>query len=388
MDFSPGQVKAIDQVATWLGEPDGPQIFRLFGYAGTGKTTLAKHLAEQQNEEVVFAAYTGKAASVLRRKGCPNSSTIHGLIYTVAPVDADAIEAIEKKLKLASGDERGKLIDAKRELNKPKFILKDNALDDFGLVVIDECSMVGQDVGADLLSFGCKVLVLGDPAQLPPIEGGGFFTEHTPDVLLTEIHRQAQGNPVINLATMVRQGLGLKPGRYGESLVQRRTITTSAQLSEAAQVICGTNKTRGHFNSLIRDAKNFTGVVPEVGEKIICLRNNHEEGLLNGTQWRVDSVKDEGAFLVLDLSDWDEPAKTKKEVKVHHFDLDLKDMPYYNRKRANEFTFGYTITCHKSQGSQWPDIFIQNESYCFRENSSRWLYTAITRAENKVVIAQ
>src|SRR4249920_494974 len=83
--FSPHQDAALQAVADWLkakpGHGSTPQIFRLFGYAGTGKTTLAKHIAEAVDGKVLFAAFTGKAALVMRSKGCPSASTIHSLIY-------------------------------------------------------------------------------------------------------------------------------------------------------------------------------------------------------------------------------------------------------------------------------------------------------------------
>ena len=166
--FTPHQDDALKAVADWLkAKPGGgstPPIFRLFGYAGTGKTTLARHIADGVDGEVKYAAFTGKAASVMRGKGCHGASTIHSLIYRTRE----------------SGDEI------------PNFDLWDEApASKAELIIIDECSMVDPELGKDLLSFGVPLLVLGDPAQLPPIQGGGFFTEAEPDAMLTEVHRQA-----------------------------------------------------------------------------------------------------------------------------------------------------------------------------------------------------
>src|SRR3954447_8475454 len=160
--FSPQQDQALQAVSAWLAEkPGGPgtqQIFRLFGYAGTGKTTLARHLAQNVDGKVAFAAFTGKAAMVMRAKGCFGASTIHSLIYRARE----------------SGEET------------PSFDLWEDApASKAKLIVIDECSMVDADLGRDLLSFGVPILVLGDPAQLPPISGGGFFTAEEPDMMLT-----------------------------------------------------------------------------------------------------------------------------------------------------------------------------------------------------------
>jgi exodeoxyribonuclease-5 len=91
--FTPHQDAALNAVAAWLKAGPGrgatPQVFRLFGYAGTGKTTLARHLAEGVDGEVLYAAFTGKAALVMRSKGCAGATTIHGLIYRARERDAE-----------------------------------------------------------------------------------------------------------------------------------------------------------------------------------------------------------------------------------------------------------------------------------------------------------
>src|SRR6266480_1533062 len=195
--FTPHQDAALRATSAWLKDARGrASIFRLFGYAGTGKTTLAKHLAEGVDGKVLFAAFTGKAACVMRSKGCPGAGTIHSLIYRARE----------------SGEET------------PSFDLWDEApASKAELIIIDECSMVDAELGRDLLSFGVPVLVLGDPAQLPPIQGGGFFTESEPDAMLTEVHRQAQDDPIVRLSMDIRAGECIVPGRYGETEVLRKS---------------------------------------------------------------------------------------------------------------------------------------------------------------------
>src|SRR5947207_10880096 len=191
--FTPHQDAALAAVAAWLKAKPGrgaPQVFRLFGYAGTGKTTFAKHIAQHVSGKVRFAAFTGKAASVMRSKGCAGATTLHGMIYQAHD----------------SGEET------------PSFDLwHEGPAANAKLIVIDECSMVDAELGRDLLSFGVPLLVLGDPAQLPPIQGGGFFTAAEPDAMLTELHRQAQDDPIVHLSMQVRAGEPLVPGRYGRS---------------------------------------------------------------------------------------------------------------------------------------------------------------------------
>src|SRR5215212_1240576 len=202
MSWSPQQDAAMKAVADWLRRGDRP-VFRLFGYAGTGKTTLARHIAEGVDGDVAFGAYTGKAALVLRTKGCADASTIHSLIY-----------------RSRESDEGG-----------PQFVLnRQSQAAKAALIVIDECSMVDEELGRDLLSFGTPVLVLGDPAQLPPVKGGGFFTTELPDVMLTEVHRQARDNPIIRLSMTVREGGRLEPGIHGESRIIRRREIDAAMV--------------------------------------------------------------------------------------------------------------------------------------------------------------
>lgn len=202
MSWSPQQELAIRSVRSWLKDPSGKQVFRLFGYAGTGKTTLAQELAKSVRGRVLYATFTGKASLVLQSKGCEDASTIHSLIYK-AEVDDRTGEA--------------------------DFILNDNSnLRGAGLLIVDEVSMVGEELANDLLSFNTRILVLGDPAQLPPVKDEGFFINASPDVMLTEVHRQAAENPIIRMSMDIREGKRLKPGTYGGmNAVQRIEIKSA-----------------------------------------------------------------------------------------------------------------------------------------------------------------
>jgi len=198
-------------------------IFRLFGYAGTGKTTLVKHLAEGVDGKVLFAAFTGKAACVMRSKGCYSASTIHSLIYKARE----------------SGEEM------------PSFELWNDApASKAKLIIIDECSMVDAELARVLMSFGVPLLVLGDPAQLPPIQGGGFFTDAEPDAMLTEVHRQARDNPIIRLSMDIRAGNPLAEGQYGDTQVVRRAELDPKRVLGADQVLVGRNVTRKAYTGI------------------------------------------------------------------------------------------------------------------------------------------
>lgn len=365
MTWSGQQDSALKAVAAWAKDARGAQVFRLFGYAGTGKTTLAKEIAGQVKGKVLFAAYTGKAALVLQSKGCTDASTIHSLIYKIE-------------------DNNGGI---------PTFTLDPlSKVADAALVIIDECSMVDEDIGNDLLSFGTKVLVLGDPAQLPPVRGAGFFTSAAPDVMLTEVHRQARDNPIIHLSMLVREQQLLKPGNFGGSTVcSRRSITTES-VRDADQVLVGTNMTRRRYNSRLRDIRGFAGNTPLVGERLVCLRNKREKGLLNGGIWLVDRLLETNELRVhMHVSPLDAGAnKQKADVIVHPFFFlgRERELEWDELRGLDQFDFGYALTVHKSQGSQWDDVVLFDESAAFREAShrSKWLYTGITRAAERITV--
>lgn len=270
MNWSPQQEDAIKAVQEWLREKGSCQIFRLFGFAGTGKTTLAKELAGMAGGKVLFATFTGKASLVLRSKGCTDASTIHSLIYKVE-VDERTGEA--------------------------SFILNpDSELANAKLLIVDEVSMVGEALATDLLSFGIKVLVLGDPAQLPPVKDEGFFINAEPDVMLTEVHRQARENPIIRMSMDIREGRRLEAGRFGDSLIARRNSISREEVGDlvikADQVLCGLNRSRVQFNGRIRQMKGLIGVEqswhPTIGDRLICLRNDSKAALFNGSIWQAD----------------------------------------------------------------------------------------------------
>ncbi len=374
--FSPHQDEALKRVAQWLADKPGkngtPSVFRLFGYAGTGKTTLARHVAEGVDGKVLFAAFTGKAALVMRSKGCYGATTIHSLIYKARESGAEV----------------------------PNFELWDDApASKAKLIIIDECSMVDAELGRDLLSFDVPLLVLGDPAQLPPIQGGGFFTEKEPDAMLTEVHRQAQDDPIVRLSMQVRDGMRPEIGDYGLTQVVRKSDLDPQRVLDADQVLVGRNATRRAYNGRMRERRGFEGALPTAGDKLVCLRNNRKKGLFNGGLWMVKERGLSKSQLVT-MRIWPDeevnaassvgPAYRGKPIKVsvrpECFTGGIEDMEWPRRKPYDEFDFGYVLTVHKSQGSQWDDVVLFDESFAFQESRERWLYTGITRAAKRLTL--
>jgi exodeoxyribonuclease V len=362
-EWSREQAEAIDQVGRWLKKGE-PQVFRLFGYAGVGKTTLARYIAEGARGETAFAAFTGKAALVMRSKGCGGATTIHALIYR-------ASEGAE---------------------GAPSFTLNaDGPASKAGLIVIDECSMVDGELARDLLSFGKPILVLGDPFQLPPVKGAGYFTDGDPDVMLTQIHRQGQDNPIIRLSEVVRSGGELALGDYGETRVIPRAAVDSAQVLGADQVLVGVNRTRRAYNQRMRDLKGFREPLPVAGDRLVCLRNDRTKGLINGGLWRVETLggvkKD---FIKMTLRSEDEGARSAVKVSVlkAFFEGTEGELAFALRRESDEFDYGYALTVHKAQGSQWDDVMLFDESFAFREHRARWLYTGVTRAARRLTVVK
>ena len=375
--WDPDQEAAIRLARSWMESRDpSRQVFCLFGYAGTGKTTIARHLVAESARPWLFAAYTGKAALVMRQRGCVGASTIHSLIY-------------RPNQELAEED---------RELSF--HLVGDSPLRSAPGVVIDECSMVDQQVGEDVLSFGRKVLVIADPAQLPPIAGGGFFTSRVPDILLSRVHRQARESGILDLATHVREG-GEIADRVGwktaDCEVVSRGSMRATEIMESMvtsdQVIVGLNRTRRKINGMYRKASGALGALPVAGDKLVCLRNQRQAGLFNGSLWRVDdsSPSQDGRTIQLELTSLDGAVgvgRVSLRSWTYHFlgrSDEIETMGSI-RMAYQEFDYAYALTCHKAQGSQWDSVVLYDESGAFREHRRRWLYTGITRAARRLLV--
>jgi exodeoxyribonuclease-5 len=367
--WSPQQAAALDAVNRWYNSGlDRKQVFRVFGYAGTGKTTLARHFAEGLKGDVLYMAYTGKAAMVMRKSGCIGALTIHATIYAV---------------------------DFNPETGVRKFVLKDvDDLSDAALFVVDECSMVDQEIGRDMLSFGVPILVLGDPAQLPPVKGGGFFTNADPDVMLTEIHRQAGESPIIRMATAIREGGYLTYGEYGGSRIIARADLTQDDVMLADQVLVGLNKTRAAYNSRMRQIHGRAGPMPEVDDQLVCLKNDRNKGIFNGGLWKVvellkrrrGHLNDHCVRMHVSSLDFESTTPVEIRVREEFFQGRGNEVPWKELNGLQQFDYGYALTVHKAQGSQWDSVCLFDESSSFQSDRARWLYTGLTRAAEKITV--
>ena len=259
---------------------------------------------------------------------------------------------------------------------------------------------------ATMARQGKPILVLGDPGQLPPIKGEGAFTRDVPDVMLTEIHRQAAESAIIRLATMARQGAPIGFGEYDRCVAKmRKGDVTPAQALRSGQLICGMNATRLQLNNAMRAAAGFgAGVLPSgPDEKIICLKNQNDIGLINGMFVTLEDVVDEGSLhfsaVVKDEDgrsvqppDCNGAPGRLRIYKGHFedhvgFDRERHDRDWREKRKLTEATFGWAITAHKAQGSQWENVIVWDDGLGKSDlDRRRWLYTAITRAERGLVI--
>jgi exodeoxyribonuclease-5 len=367
LSSSPQQRQALASVHDWLDSGTNRKpYFRLFGYAGTGKTTLARHLAATIDGHVAYAAYSGKAALMMRKSGCEGASTIHKLIYWVEQLPGGG----------------------------SKFVLNPRgAASKASLVVIDECSMVDDAIARDLMSFGKPLLILGDPAQLPPVRGSGYFTSGEPDVLLTEIHRQARGSGIIEVSMAIRNGKLLPKTIFDDVTMIVSDDGFEKALLAADQVIAGKNQTVNDLNRGIRAMKGFSGPIPNVGEKLICCRNDAHYELLNGEQVVVVGVGEtsddpDTCWLTVRSLDVTDGREFDVEVLVSALEdgPSADELYWCCENSVVALRFGYAITAHKAQGSQWPHVLVFDESSTFRDSQSKWLYTAATRASEHLSI--
>jgi len=414
--LTPEQTAALEAIRRWYDTPFR-HSFRLFGAAGTGKTTLARHITEALGVDAVFGAYTGKAASVLRRKGVP-ASTIHSAVYRpvgdygtrkrlremreeAARLESQCSDPIPAgwsgSLELigAINETQEQIAALEAELRRPGFELNEQSpWADSDLIVLDEVSMVDAKMAADIESFGVPVLVLGDPHQLPPIGGQGYYTDAVPDVELIQVHRQALESPVLRLATQIRE--------RGTAGVPRVRVSLSAAM-EADQVLVWKNSTRWNLVQKIRERLGRPAGVPVAEDRVMCLTNNREMGILNGQQFEVLDVIYGNGQHTLTLRDEDGHERQMLAYADGFQGLAgeaaLKNYRAF-RGQIGAFTFADVITVHKAQGSEWPHVYVVDQTAqlmdvterregpkAARELARRLLYTAVTRASERVTIA-
>ena len=363
------------------------------GYAGTGKSTLVRVIIENlpgidPDRDVVYACFTGKAAQVLLKKGNKNVMTLHKLLYESIPRPDGT------------------------------FFRRKKATIDYKVVVVDEVSMAPKTLMELLFSHNVYIIALGDPFQLPPVDkdqDNGLL--NSPQIFLDEIMRQELDSNIIQLSMKVRNHEPIEYFAGDDAMVMPKAKLNTGVLQWADQILVGVNATRVAINNQMRTLFN-RGSQPEDGDKVICLRNywevfaNNDDPLVNGTigyiynayetynktpRWagnqtikvlRANFISDSNAdFGILQMDE--------KQILTGERCLDYRTIyKLQSNWRTQslipmEFTYGYAITGHKSQGSEWDKVVVLEEKFPFeREEHARWLYTCITRASKKLILVR
>lgn len=388
------------------------------GYAGTGKSTLVKFIVAALNideDDVAYIAYTGKASQVLKSKGCKNAITAHKLLY------------------YANKNKDGEFIFRPRErLEHP-----------YQLIVVDEVSMLPEEMWYQLLSHGVYVLALGDPGQLPPVKERPAPILEKPHVFLDEVMRQAQESAIIRLSMHIRDGKDFRtfPSVSGEVLIiphKYQFASEDQALLQASQIICGTNAERNRLNNRIRQLQG-KGPEPEIGDKIIGLDNHWDDiseqgnALTNGAIGEITSYEIKPQFYAQSNARWagfpeetkimwtnfkteyndnfyripidynciitGEPQLTsKQEAIIANYNKGLsakqKRDPWYDAARYYKeipyhFNYGYAITCWKAQGGEFPLVLGYEAKWLKNRNPEeykKYLYTLVTRSSEKIIL--
>lgn len=411
-------VKNVDRILELIAS--GQRLITMAGPAGCGKTEHIVQLIRAYKGRVCVVAYMGQAVRMLQRRGIA-ATTIHSLIYTPRGKKHQLIASVTasiRKLEHAKGDPV-RINALHRELAKlqaPGFVLNEaSPLADADLCIIDEAGMCNERLARDLESFGKTMLVVGDPYQLMPVYGEGYYDLTNPDVPLTKIYRQDEGSEILTLATAIREGRKFSRAEIGPDIgfVERSRLRPTAILRVlrwADRIIVATNNTRRQINRLIlRDLQLGPYPTGHQSEKLICLGNYSDAGLFNGTPVRLTDValpfaksgqgwltarikRDDGGDIWTDcgehriyLGHFDATAGKWHHIRAKR-ELNL-DGEHIRRHGLIELDWAFATTCHKAQGSEWQNVLVILEEWPDKKAEiQRWQYTAVTRARSNLRI--
>ena len=366
------QADAVSMIKEWFKRKK-EKTFVLAGLAGTGKTTIVRYFMDELKlhpDDVAFVAFTGKAALVLTSMGTP-ATTIHKLIYKCEEQPDGSL----------------------------KFIKNKQLVSNLKLIVCDEASMVSSDIQEDLESYGIPVIYIGDHGQLPPVQGESKLMLN-PNIKLEKIHRQAEGNPIIWLAKLARLGAKIPYKTYGDHVTKMsmKDVTPSL-LTSVEQVLCGRNATRNKLNLRIRGCLGKATAKVTVGDRVICLRNNWQEGYINGMTGVVNRIAEFDKSRIKLEDSWRyHLGQQAFDVTTDYDGQMLQNIPFdmgvftqqvppdMKNRCIEPFDFAYAITVHKSQGSQYSTAMVIEEFLGDHGLHKRWLYTAITRAAHGLIL--
>lgn len=393
MEFTKNQAKALDICIQRFRE--GQRYTTISGYAGSGKTTILRYIIEALGQlgvnpytNVAYCAYTGKAAQVLKNKGCQNAQTAHRLLYDSVPLHNGGFKHI------------------------PKIVLP------YKVIVVDECSMLPNSMLKVLLNHNVYIIFSGDPGQLPPINPKEANTLlAAPHIFLDEITRQALDSGIIRLSMLIREGQSFNNFESNDAKIFSKNEFVTGHLEWADQILCATNNTRISINNECRRLRGYTKPIEE-GEKIVCLSNHwdivNSQGyaLTNGCIGTLSNIFDSRVaypfYMGVPNNRIDtvignfttEFGEEFGSLEMERFCIEngtseiapelkykICGNPKYRDSYPLDFTYAYAMTCHRAQGSQWDNVLVIEENFPFsKEDHIKWLYTACTRPSSKLVL--
>lgn len=392
IEFTDEQKNLIHAAIKWYTSSSSGQIFQYSSPAGCGKSTVMHAIIDAlgiQSNEVAPMSYTGAATTIMRINGFGNAKTIHSWLYTpVEYIDTDPI--------------------TNKTYKKIKYVYKGIPKSLYKIICIDEGSMVPLHMKKDILRSGIKIIVCGDLNQLPPVKDKPAFLYDGKIYFLTKIMRQSQGSAIVEFSQRILNGEPIKPGIYNDlTVIPMNTFMyyQKEMIPKMDVILCGTNKTRDYYNSFVRkDILHKSSIMPELGEKVICRKNNWDievDGVnltngLSGTITSMPSISSykKGKMFTMDfIPDLFPSVKfTGLKCDYKYFTADNKTRnamkefgnPLY-RAEGEKFEFSYAITTHLSQGSQFFNGIYLQEYFGSPEMRKHLNYTGITRFRNHCI---
>ena len=377
------QTELVNRLLSWYRSKT-TQTFAYTGAAGTGKTTCIRSFIEEAGiERYITCAFVGKAVTVLAKQGLP-ATTIHSMIYHV--IFEDVLDEFGDPV-MVNGRVKKKL----------SFVKKDKIEHDPQLIVVDEATMVNDQLCEDILSFGIPTVFIGDMNQLPPVFGVSSIML-MPNYALHKIMRQAEDDPIVHLSQKILNNEPIYYGQYGNSVVCR-TFELGYNYQDFDVILSPINRTRDQINDHIRhNIRGYRGIDPVIGDKLICRQNDWSRSVdgniylttgMSGIVTDINRGLGEENYMSINFQpDICEDEFFNLRLDLKYIRSNYEDRKLYGISSYEKFEYGYCITVHQSQGSGWNNVLFIDHYFHDIEYLRRVRYTAITRAIYGLTMAE